>query len=487
MGLRARPSPGQPWKPPRGMRDAVRLGALLLLLCAAPTARAQVVDAPPADSLPPLPDSLRLYGGAFATGAALPFFAAPDDAVALTLGEAVRIALEQNPDPAIAALEARRAALDATPAAAGYAPTLDASAGIAGSRSDDSRSAVRAFSGAEAGLTLGYTLFDATRAPTLARLRAEARRFGVLARAQAEALAFATTQAYLDVARQQALVASRADAVVLSRDRLRIEQSEVLIGTAAEIDAALALADLNADRAALLRQRLLLAQSRAALGGLLALPDPTAVTAADPLALDGPPDLAALAAAIPQGNRQVQALALARDAADEAVRAARAAFLPSLRASAGVGVTGDTDGLFPSSAPTGGADVRYGFSASLPIFDAGARRRRVATARIRQQQAGLDIAGEQAALRADAARLVTAAQGYRALADLEAQNERIAGENARVALAQLRLGFITPLDLRQVQLVLLDVQARRIEAVYQALRAESELRLLAGKLLPAAD
>ncbi len=473
------------------MRELVRLlVALLLAVGMSPavaweaSAQERDVLSTRTDSLPPLPDSLRLYGGTLATGADLPLFEPPPDALPLSLDEAVRLALRQNPDLAAVALEATRARNDAVPGNAGYRPSLTASGGVTGTWADDTGSDVRALSGAEAGVTLGYTVFDASRSATLARLRAEARRFGVLAEAEAEALAYAVTQAYLDAARQRALVEARADAVVLSEDRLRIEQSEVQIGTAAEIDAALALADLNADRAALLRQRLLLSQARAALGGLLALPDPSAVAVTDSLALGPPPTLERLAVAVPAENRRVQALRIAREAAEEAIREARGAYLPTLRAQTGVGVSGGAPGLFPSGTPIGGSDVRYGLTVTLPIFDGGARQRRLENARIRRDQAALDVAGEQAALRADAARLATAIVGYRALAALETQNEAIAEQNARVALAQLRLGFITPIDLRQVQLALLDVQARRIEAVYQAARAEAELRLLAGQLLP---
>ena len=128
--------------------------------------------------------------------------------------------------------------------------------------------------------------------------------------------------------------------------------------------------------------------------------------------------------------------------------------------------------------------MRYGLTATLPIFDAGERQRRVESARIELRQAELTTEGERVANRARAARLAVTARGFRALVDLETLNERVARENVRVALAQLRLGFITPVDLRQIQLTLVDVRTRRVEAVYQARLAEAELRLLAGVLLP---
>ncbi len=478
-------------------KSVLKALAVALLIAAASGASAQVQ--PPSlrqDSIPPLPDSLRLYGGTFPTQPPLPSLDAPPGALRLTLAEAIEQALVRNPDPAVSVLEGVRAANDVTLGNAGYLPTLDASAGLAGSRSGgfgggDSTNAgagglARSSTALDAALTLGYTLYDGgLRAATYRRLQAEARRLALLADADAEALALDVAAAYLDAARQLELADARAEAVAVSEDRLRIAQAEVQIGTSAEIDAALALADYNADRALLLQQQVQLAGARAELGGLLALPDPAAVAVTDTLALDPPAALDALAAEAALGNRRVRSFEAAEDAAAQAVAQVRSDYLPTVRAAAGVGLTVFDSGFLPPDFdPTVGPDLRYGLTASLPIFDAGERRRRLENARIRLSQAELTTAGERVSNRARAARLAATARGFRALVDLETLNEQVARENVRVALAQLRLGFITPVDLRQIQLALVDVRTRRVEAVYRSRLAEAELRLLAGVLLP---
>ncbi|HEX8384675.1 MAG TPA: TolC family protein, partial [Rubricoccaceae bacterium] len=317
--------------------------------------------------------------------------------------------------------------------------------------------------------------------------RLEARQSALAADADAEALVLATTTAYLDVTRQAGLVAALEEAVGVSEDRLRISAAEVRIGTAAEIDAAIALSDLNADRSALLRQRIALAAARATLGGLLALADPDAVTAADPLALDPAPDVADLEAAAVAANRRVQQFAVAEEAAAAVVAEVRSRYRPLVRASAGAGLSAvDTGFLPPSFAPAVGPTVQYGLALSFPLFDRGERRRELSVATIRVLQAEAETADVAAGVRSDAARFAAAARGYRSLAALEAQNERIARQNVRVALAQLQLGLITPIDLRLVQLSLVDVQTRLVEAVYQTRSAEAGLRALVGGLLPPA-
>ena len=481
------------------MTNLRRFAAILLLAGCAAAAGAQ--DRPPSlrqDSIPPLPDSLRLYGGTLPTRTPLPAFAAPEAALRLTLAEAVEVALARNPEQAISELEGLRAANDVTLGNAGYLPTVDASAGLVGSRSGgfggggDSTGFAsggggrRASTALDAAVALNYTLFDGgLREATLQRLRADARRLALLADADAEALALDVTAAYLEATRQADLAAAFAEAIAVSEDRLRIAQAEVQIGTAAEIDAALALSDYNADRAALLQQEVRLAGARAALGGLLALPSPEAVVVTDTLALGPPPDLDALVAQAASGNRRVLSFEAAEVVAEEAVRQVRSEWKPTVRASAGVGLTVFESGFLPPGlSPTVGPDLRYGLTATLPIFDAGERQRRLQSAQIVLRQTELATEGVRVSNRARAAGLAATARGFRALVELETLNERVARENVRVALAQLRLGFITPVDLRQIQLSLVDVRTRRVEAVYQARLAEAELRLLAGELLP---
>ena len=327
-------------------------------------------------------------------------------------------------------------------------------------------------------------MFDGgRRRAALRRLRAEALQAARDTDADGQALAYAVTAAYLDVLRLQALAGAFREAVAVSEDRLRIEAGRVQIGAGADIDAARALADLNADRAALLRQAAGLAAARADLGGLLALPDPAAIAATDRLALGPPADLDTLAARLRE-NPQLRALEAGEVAAAQALREVRAAYWPTVGTTAGVGVGTIDTGFAPTVPRDPGLDLRYGVTATLPLFDGGERARRRENARLRLRQAELATADLLASLRADAARLQAAARGYRALAALETQNVAIARQNVRVALAQYRLGFTTPVDLRQVQLAAVEAESRFVEAVFLARTAEAELRLVAGTLLP---
>ena len=469
-------------------------------------AQALPTQAPPPSSplspkrLPPLPDSLRLYGGTLAVRTTLPEFAPADDAPRLTLDEAIRRALVAGPQRQIAVLDAAVAAGNATRAAAGYLPTVDATTGFSTGRSgplgrtDDGRD--RSSSTLSAGVSASYTLFDGNRrAATLARLRATARSAAYDADATAEALVRDVVGAYLDVVRQQLTVRTREEAVAVSEDRLRIENARVGIGVAAQVDAALALADLNADRAALLSQRLALQQTRLALARLAVLdtPDVQVVTDTTGRLPEG---------ALPGGatgrkgddERLAEAVATAEAAPTSAVRAfasdaeaARAAadevareFLPTVRLTSGVGTSFFGPGIVPVVGEQLGLDLRVGVAASLPLFDADDRARRLEAARIRVAQADLRTDDARREQRYAVARLRAALDGYRALLELETQNRAVARQNVRVALAQQELGLLSSLDLRQIQLSLVAAEQRRIDALYTLLETEAELRYRAG-------
>jgi outer membrane protein TolC len=217
------------------------------------------------------------------------------------------------------------------------------------------------------------------------------------------------------------------------------------------------------------------------LGDLLGLDDPEAVVATDSLALGPEPDLLALQRSAVDGNARVRALEVGEAVAREAMAEVRAEFSPTVTVAAGAGLSAFDRGFLPAGEPVFGPEISYGITASIPLFDGGDRRRRVENARIRLRQAELESQDARGAIAAAAAQLAAEARGFRQLAELERQNRAIARENVRVALAQFQLGFITPIDLRQVQLALLDVETRLVNAVAAAAVAEAELRLLGGR------
>ena len=440
---------------------------LLLLLLAAPAA-AQVPTGPPADSLRPEP--IRVT--------AVP----PDTLPLLTPDEVAARVLAENPTVAIARLDRAIAENDHSIGNAGFLPT----AGLTATQ----RRVPRRPGGDGAGFENStLDVVAGVDVPVFEGLSRFARyeRLGVLAEQQALS-AEATTEAtladalvlYYDIAGQQQQLAVLREAVAISDERLRIATGRRDVGAASDLEVRRALVDLNADRAALLRQEAALARSRALLNEYLNRPAGLDYRVSDSTDIAKNLDLAALetdalaeAPALRAAERGVEAAELERTAI-------RREAWPRVSLSAGYAFSELTDPLL-APGQTGGLTV--GLTASLPIFDAFDRRRRTDNAGLRIQQQTLAAERTRTAFLTGLRSTYALYERSLLLVELEEENAEAARQNVDVALARFRLGASTSVELREVQRALTDAQSRLVRARFEAKQAEIDLRALSGRLL----
>lgn len=424
----------------------LRLILLLILLAAAVPAAAQ----PAADTLGPL----------------------------LTLDEAVALALERNAQIRLARLDAAVAENDASLGNAGLLPGLGVSARQnARPGSDLDRSST-----VDVSADLSYTLFAGLgRLARYERLQTLREREAVAAEGTAEAVVADVVVSYYDLVRRQEEMEVLRETIAISEERLRIAEGRLDVGAASELEVRRARVDLNADVAVLLRQQNQLATAKAAFNRLLAREGSLTYRVADTLDVDRtlrPDSLLADALAhnpaLRTGAADVAAAGLAR-------REVRAEYLPRLDLTAGYVFNELTEGAGLTPGREGG--LAFGLTASLPIFDGFERRRRVenATLALRGAELRLEDARAEVATAVESAYINYA--NSLALADLEAENVRLAAQNVEVALARFRLGASTALELREVQLALAGARSRLLAAQFEAKQAEVTLRLLSSRLL----
>jgi outer membrane protein TolC len=390
--------------------------------------------------------------------------------------------LAQNPALAAARLEAEVAQVQAAPGAVGLLPrvTLTAQQRRFAAPDADQIAFQRRLYTFDVGASASMTLFDGgARLARLRALRAQADAAAFDAEAFRDALLGDAFVAYFTLAGQQQQMEVLREAVSLSQERLRIAEGRLGVGAASELEARRALVDLNADRAALLRQDAALAASRALLRQILALPESADFRVDDAA---GPPELErsleALEAAALADAPALEAARADEDAARLELLRARRAYWPTLSATMGY-VAGDylDDIILPAAQARG---ITYGLVASWDLFDAGDRLRGVEVAELRRRQAqertqalGFE---RRAALQVAYADYLASL----ALVDLEDENAALARENVEVALARFRLGASTSLELREVQRALVEAESRLVAARSAARAAEVDLLALAG-------
>jgi outer membrane protein len=442
-------------------RGLAASGALVLLLALAPAAAAQV----PADTLLALPDPTARPGDP-----ALPL---------LTLEEVTALVLAQNPTLAIARLEREIAETDAVPGTVGLLPTAGLSAAqrrvpIAGGRADFDNYSLDLAASARVPLFDGFA-----RNARLQRLRTLARVRAFDEEAITQDLLAEAFFAYFTVAQQQQLIGVRQEAVALSEERLRIAAGRRDAGAASELEVNRALVDLNADRAALLRQEAALLQTKARLNRVLNRAEDPAFRVEDAILVDPTLVEDALEADALTASPDLLAVEASREAAELERTAVRRELWPNVDLQLGYAFSQFTDPLLPPG-QTGG--LSYGLTATFDLFDGFDRRRRLEGAGLRVRQQALAAERTRTLLQTSIASAYALYARSLELVALEEDNVAAARRNAAVALERFRLGASTSLELREVQRALVDAEGRLVTARFEAKATEVDLRALAGRL-----
>ncbi len=405
----------------------------------------------------------------------------------LTLEDAVRATLEHNFEVRMARNDARIAANDYSLGNAGFLPSISMRAQQSrrtyGRDTGDSANPVfNSVNTVDVGMNLSTTLFDGFRQFTAyQRLESQMELAELGADWTTENTVAGVVTAYYDLVRQQEQIEVMQEAVDISEERVEIAELRRDLGSGSELDVRRARVDLNADRAALLRQRVSLTNAKAEFNRLLGRDIGLDYVVADSIRIEEPLALDALRTSSLQNNKTLAVVRQGEETAQLARREVQSEWFPSIGLTAGYAFNELTQELgMLASQPPG---LSYGLTANIPLFDGFNRRRRRANADLRLRNAELAVAETNIALET---RLENAHQNLRfslELVDLERENVSLAKLNLEVALERFRLGTITSVDLREVQSALTNAEGRFITAQFEAARAQTQLLQISGTLL----
>jgi outer membrane protein len=408
----------------------------------------------------------------------------------LTLEEALQIGLEQNFGILVAENEAEIDRLNRSLGNAGFLPSLE----VRGSREEIFESESSTVEG-ESSITedvevsmlsgdveLGWTLFDGSRMFVRYRKLGELRDLGeTLARIQVENTIKDITEAYYEIVRQEKVLDVLQNSVEISEERYDIAQTKRELGSGTEFELLLARADLNTDRAAVVRQEVIVNDAKTSLIRLLDLDTDVefdvseTISVAEELLID---DLYPL---FLENNRQLEAARLRTEISQLEVRELRRERFPQLYLSAGY--TYNREEVRNSLLLHERTDGFYvGLTARINLFDGFNTNRQVQTAKIRQRNEIIRSEEEkkflETALFAEYKNYTSALE----LVDLENENLELAQEAVEIALEQFRLATITSVEMRETQNILFNTENRLIDAQFEAKLSETELLLLSGTL-----
>lgn len=367
---------------------------------------------------------------------------------ALTLPEAVRMALERSPQvrSARSAVQAAEAQLAAARATLAPSANLQASSTVFGSTTSY-----------QVGAGVTYLLYDGgARQAQVRQLEAQARAAREQLRAVESQVALSAVQAFMGTVLSEQLIALRRQVVEQARLQVEGARARVRAGTAPQADVISAEAQLAAAEVQLLQAEADFATNREALRAVLGL-DPTAslvVVAPGP-----PPELEV-------SEEEVVRQALQRPEvrrAEADVAAAEAALALAMLQG---GVTVTLDGRYvllgSGAAPAGTWSV--GASVSVPLADGGQRQARVEAARANLEAARSSLEQARLEARRDA---VQARLAYLSAAAREQAARRAAEaaqEALRVAQGRYQAGVGSILEVATAQTQFASVQESLLQA-----------------------
>jgi len=406
---------------------------------------------------------------------------APPAQLQVSLAEAVRRALDVQPDVIRASGAVRTASADERAAWGAYLPTITTS----GSASRSNAAGTDLSTGRpilvpgeyrySVGLSASLDLFTgfkrgATRRAASARTDAADAGF-VNQRYQVSA---ATAQVFYTSLANEELVRVAETQLERAKEQLQIAVNKFQAGAATRSDTLTATVDLGNARLALLQAQANLATSQANLARQIGADQP--VRAMPDSAFPSPPDTAVLRAEVIERSPQVQQAEAQAKAAGADVAAARSQYWPTLRVSYNDTRQGPASRSFPQYDET----FRWTFGLSWTLFDGFSREANQASASVQRDVARASAADTRRQLSADLTQQLAAVFTAYAQIGITGANVAAATEARRVTQERYRLGAGTLLDLLTAEANLTQAEVSQVQARYNYLIARAQVEALVG-------
>jgi outer membrane protein len=415
----------------------------------------------------------------------------------LTLEQAIDVALKNNFDIRLARNDADVAANDYAYANFAFAPRLNATVGRTwnhtstkqefanGNKRDTSGIKSNNFAG---NVALSWTLFDGLKMFATRQRLENLRNLGETGVKNQVINTVSTVIAgYYNIVQQKQQLRNIAEQMSISEERVKLSDAKFSTGLGPKTDLLQSKVDLNAQKAAYLRQQTVIQQSKASLNQLMAV---TAVSTDYDVQDSIPLNLSLNYGELQQETlKNNTTLSMARqniEISRQILREVRADLFPviSFNSTYNYNRTNSnaaTNSFSPIFNRNG--TFNYGLSATIPLFNGLNVHRQIKNARLDIAYQQLTLENEQSKIDLSVSNAFKDYEYYKAAVTLEEENIGLARENAMVALERFRQGVSTTLEVKEAQQSLQDAFNRLILARYNTKLAETELLRLQGQLL----
>ncbi len=414
----------------------------------------------------------------------------------LSLDEAVATALKSNYDIQLVRNDSAVYALDYEYRNAAFLPRLNGTVTKSWNNNDQKQSfadgtkrergGIRS-SNLQAAVNLNWTLFDGLRMFATRDKIEEFTKLGELSiKNQIVNSVADVVSNYYNIVQQKQQLKAIEEQMSINEERVKLADRKLSVGLGSKPELLQARVDLNAQKAAQLRQQTLIQQLREQLNQLMGIEIQAQYDVSDSIPINMEIVYGEVANNIDKTNPTLLIAQKNIDIANITLRERRAERFPTVSFNSAYNfVRNDNKAAINPFTPLFNQNkgLNYGFGATIPILNGFNTRRLI-------RQAQLDIESQQITL-ANQRSLIDVGlnnsfKNYeyqkKALA-LEEENIELAKENVNIALARFRQGVSTYLELREAQISLADAYNRLIAARYNTKLSEIELVRLKGDIL----
>lgn len=410
---------------------------------------------------------------------------------ALTLQKAIETALKSSFDIQLAKNNEEIASNNASIGNAGMLPEVGLGATTNNSVTDTrqefasggniDRQGAKAGS-VNAGVELDWTLFDGFRMfTTYNKLKEFEARGEMVVKLQVQQVIADVTQQFYNVVVLKEEVEVLEEAVKLSDERIRIANERLELGAGSQYDVLQSQLDQNRDKALILQLQNQLVSAKILLNQLMG--QDAAVTYAVTDSIIPIKTIAyeeARKAFLAQNNVMQIAKIDTRIAMLE-LKETKSQRLPRISLNSGYNFAQSTSeaGFVASNQSRG---FNYGFSLTYPLFSGFNVNRQIKNANIMLENTKLEAEKLNLQISASFELAYRDYESAKELVTLENENLAVAYKNMDIANEKLRLGTISALEWRDVQVKYIDAKMNVLEATYRVKVAETEILQLANML-----
>ncbi|WP_175402715.1 TolC family protein [Mangrovivirga cuniculi] len=410
----------------------------------------------------------------------------------LSLGEAVRIGLENNYNLKIEDNFREIASNNVTLGNAGFLPTVDGNASMRWSNEDveqqfvsgDSQTRDGARSNTvDASIDAEWIVFDGLGMfKRYEQLQQQEMTATYSWKNSVESTLYQIAESYYNLRYSAEQLRVLKETMEISRARIRIASDKYDVGKTSKTELLTAQTDYNADSSAYINQLNQLQQATINLNLLLGQDSERQYYASDSINAISLYSYENLKEEVLKNNsllKQAESNKIGTTYNVEIVRSER---FPRVTAFGSYGYSRleSQAGFLLSNQSTG---FNYGLRATIPIFNGLNINRREQNAKIEKDNAELSYEQVRLEVIAEFERTYSSYQRALGLIELEMDNTSIAKENIEIAFDRYKLGRSTFLELREAQKNAEDAKLRLLDAAFAAKILEIQLKRLSGNIL----